>query len=595
MLTLTRYFRTERARSARFTLGNPPSQNSLFGFSLGGSYRTKTVINDTELLRQYSENHSEEAFATLVHRYLRLVYFAALRRTNGDMHLAEDVTQRVFAALAVDAVSLQRHVVLTGWLYVTTRHAAANAMRSELRRLKRDQEVHAMQENQTTPDLEADWNQLRPQLDGAIDELSEPDRLAVLLRYFENRPFAEIGAALRVSEDAARVRVDRALDKLRALLVRRGITSTAAALGLALSSQSALAAPSALAANVMGFALTNASAVGAAVAGSTTTIASLLHFMSASKTIIATTSALAVLALGTAVYEIKETQRGQAALAAAAQENVSLRERLRSAEELTANLQKNMGEVAKRAAVQAKPATVAQSPNPARSARFDLLMTNPEYLDLNLKLARNAYRFRFGPLYRKLGLNSQQITDFEAALDEQQQVIDDAINAARAQGLSPNEPRLGQLIEPTINAQQDKLRAILGDSGFAEYKTYKKTAAYRASADSLASALYYTGAPLTAEQADQLTQVVSVNTRTTPVKFASGTIDRAETNWEKVSAQAKTMLSSSQFDALQTVIERERIRRQLGDLQDKLTNAAITTPASPGAASSASASMGSGQ
>jgi RNA polymerase sigma factor (sigma-70 family) len=565
---------------------NASAENSLFGFRFGGSYRTKTVINDTELLRQYSANHSEEAFAVLVQRYLNLVYFAALRRTNGDTHLAEDVTQRVFAALAADAVSLQRHAVLTGWLYVTTRHAAANAMRSEQRRLERDQEVHAMQENQTTPDLEADWNQLRPQLDGAIDELSEPDRLAVLLRYFENRPFAEIGAALRVSEDAARVRVDRALDKLRALLVRRGITSTAAALGLALSSQSALAAPPALAASVTGFALTSTTVVSAMGVGGASSIASVLTFMSTTKTIITATSVLAALALGTAVYEVRATYQAQAALAASTQEIVTLRDSLqreakraeenekkfRSAEALAASLQKSAAETetAKKAAAQSKPAgTVSGRSAPSR---MDMLLANPDYQELNLKLSRNSCRFRYGPLYQKLGLSTQQITDFEVALDEQQQVLFDTANAARAQGLSPNEPGLGPLIDPTINALQDKLRAVLGDAGYAEYKAYRKTAVARASADSLASALYYTASPLTAEQADQLTQVVVANTRVIPPTNTASILNRSETDWEKVSAEAKTNLSSIQFDALQAVIERERMRRQMADLQDKLTS-----------------------
>ena len=418
---------------------------------LAGSYRTKAVINDTELLHQYSENHSEEAFTSLVQRYLNLVYFAALRRTNNDTHLAEDVSQQVFAALAANASGLRRHEVLTGWLYVTTRHAAANAMRSEKRRIDREQEVHAMQENQNTPDQESDWNQLRPQLDVAIDELKEPDRLAVLLRYFENRSFAEIGAALRVSEDAARVRVNRALDKLRALLVRRGITSTAGALALALSSQSALATPPALAASVTGFALTSSVAVGVS------SITSVLTFMSTTKTIITTTSVLAAFAVGTAVFESREARQVQAGLAASVQENASLRERLqheaaraaaiegrlRSAEELAASLKATSGdaEVAKKTAAQMKQVST-QKPGAKAIAdvQFDMLMNNPEYQELSTKQYRSSLRFLFGPLYNKLGLSAAQIADFEEAKIEQQQASMDVFAAARAQGLSPADP-----------------------------------------------------------------------------------------------------------------------------------------------------------
>jgi RNA polymerase sigma factor (sigma-70 family) len=48
-------------------------------------------------------------------------------------------------------------------------------------------------------------------------ELAESDREAILMRYFEKRQLREIGERLGLSEEAARKRVDRALEKLRAL------------------------------------------------------------------------------------------------------------------------------------------------------------------------------------------------------------------------------------------------------------------------------------------------------------------------------------------------------------------------------------------
>lgn len=101
----------------------------------------------------------------------------------------------------------------------------------------------------------ADWERLKPFVDEALHSLGERDREAVLLRFFEGRPFAEVGAKLAVSEDAARVRVDRALDKLRATLARHGVTSTAAALSVALTAQAGAAVPAGLAATVTSGAL----------------------------------------------------------------------------------------------------------------------------------------------------------------------------------------------------------------------------------------------------------------------------------------------------------------------------------------------------
>ncbi|MBS0632427.1 MAG: TonB family protein [Verrucomicrobia bacterium] len=217
---------------------------------------------DAELLRRYADEKSEGAFAELVSRQVNLVHAVALRQCGGDAHLAEDVTQRVFTDLARKARQLSGHAVLGGWLYRSAQFAASDVVRAERRRRAREQEASTMQEilSDHPPGGTADWQKLAPVLDAAIGELSERDRDAVVLRFFEGRPFAEIGAALRLSEDAARMRVDRALDKLHGALRRRGIASTTAALGVALAGQAAGAAPAGLAASVTGAALAGSAA-----------------------------------------------------------------------------------------------------------------------------------------------------------------------------------------------------------------------------------------------------------------------------------------------------------------------------------------------
>lgn len=203
--------------------------------------------DDAALLRRYAKEGSQEAFTELVRRHIDLVYGAALRRT-GDTHRAADAAQQVFVTLAARAGSLSRHTVLSAWLHTATRNAALNLMISEQRRKARERAAldPALAGGETTPE----WERIKPVLDAAIDELPEPDRAAVVLRFLECRPFAEIGAALKVSSDAARMRTERALEKLRAALARRGITSTAAAVGTILSSQPLISAPAGLTASV---------------------------------------------------------------------------------------------------------------------------------------------------------------------------------------------------------------------------------------------------------------------------------------------------------------------------------------------------------
>jgi RNA polymerase sigma factor (sigma-70 family) len=217
--------------------------------------------SDGEILRQYVEKHSSDAFADLVHRHVNLVYSAALRQVNGDAHLAQDVTQSVFVDLANKAVSLRNRVSITGWLYTSAHYAAAKAVRSESRRRAREQEANRMQEL-INSDAEVDWEAVGPVLDEVMHQLREGDREVILLRYFEDRPFAEIGASLGVSENAARMRVERALEKLRDLLSGREVTASATVLAITLASQSVKAAPVGLAKAVIGSSLAQAAAGG---------------------------------------------------------------------------------------------------------------------------------------------------------------------------------------------------------------------------------------------------------------------------------------------------------------------------------------------
>jgi RNA polymerase sigma factor (sigma-70 family) len=200
--------------------------------------------SDIQLLCSYVERRSEAAFAELVNRHIDFVHSAAFRMVN-DPHLAKDVTQGVFIALAKDAGKLTNHPVLSGWLHITTRNIAANAIRSEVRRRTREKEAAVMNEERET---EASWEEIAPHLDAALAELTEPDRDAVLLRYFENKPAQEMAAILGISAEAAQKRVNRAVEKLRGNFAKRGVTAGMAGLAGVISVNAVQAAPAGLAA-----------------------------------------------------------------------------------------------------------------------------------------------------------------------------------------------------------------------------------------------------------------------------------------------------------------------------------------------------------
>ena len=196
--------------------------------------------DDMTLVREFAANQSELAFTALAERHIGLVHSSALRQV-GDSHLAEEITQAVFIILARKAASLGPKTVLSAWLYRTTRYAAADALRARRRRQAREQEAH-MQSTLNEPDSDA-WAQLAPLLDDALAELGETDRTVLVLRFFENKTVREIAEALRIEEEAAQKRVARALERLRALFVKRGVTLTAAVIAGAVAANSVQAAP----------------------------------------------------------------------------------------------------------------------------------------------------------------------------------------------------------------------------------------------------------------------------------------------------------------------------------------------------------------
>jgi RNA polymerase sigma factor (sigma-70 family) len=250
-------------------------------------------LDDHQLLAEFARENSEAAFAALVQRHVNLVYSVALQSV-GNVHAAEEITQAVFIVLARKAKSFSRKTILSGWLYQTTRLTAANFLRGEIRRQNLEQEAYMQSAlNEPEPDI---WPQIAPLLDDALAKLGGKDRDAIVLRFFENKNLREVGMALGASEDAAKMRVNRALEKLRNVFRKRGVTLTSAAIAGAVSANSVQAAPVGLAATISATAVKSS-----AVAASTLTLVKgALKIMAWTKAKTAiVTAAVVVLAAGT--------------------------------------------------------------------------------------------------------------------------------------------------------------------------------------------------------------------------------------------------------------------------------------------------------
>jgi RNA polymerase sigma factor (sigma-70 family) len=220
-------------------------------------------MKDIELLEQHRSGHPQ-AFAELVNKHLGWVYGLA-RRQLRDAHLAEDVAQAVFVLLHRKAPSFPADGALIRWLHKTAQYASQVAIRTERRRTQRETEA-AMLKPQITETTDTSL-ELSPMLDDLVSRLSRSDREAILLRYYRDLSFAEVGNETGATPEAARKRVERAIEKLRIFAQKKGLSLTDVALAADLVASVRVAIPPAL--------ITSATSVGtnsAIIASSTTSI-----------------------------------------------------------------------------------------------------------------------------------------------------------------------------------------------------------------------------------------------------------------------------------------------------------------------------------
>jgi len=428
------------------------------------------MSDDMQLLQEYASGNSEEAFETLVSRHINLVYSAALRRV-GNPHHAEEITQAVFVILARKARRLSRATVLSGWLYQTARLTAANFLRTENRRQHREREAHMQfTVNEPGPEL---WPQIRPVLDEAMAHLSETDRNAIVLRFFEGKPLKEVGAALGTTDDAAKMRVNRAVEKLRAFFLKRGITLSSAGLAASICENSVQAAPAGLAASV-----TQGVGQSAVLTASTLTLAKgTLKLMAWSKLNIAIgVAAVAIAAvewnqISTAkqkVIELQEqlqheTQLNRAQQAEAAkldEQNSALKKQLQSTARETARA-RNRNSMAQPAAANAG----------AKRSNLADMLKDPAMMKFMQDQAAKEIKKQYAPLAKKLNLTPEQADKFYQVLtDNKMSTLAQKSDVVAAGG---NTAALEKIVADAQKETDASLQALLGDAGFAQYQAYQ--------------------------------------------------------------------------------------------------------------------------
>ena len=454
------------------------------------------MTDDLQLLREYVAARSDAAFAELVRRHLGLVYHSAMRQLGGDSHLAEDVTQGVFLLLAQKSRSLLRHPNFTAWLHTTAHFKVSEVRRAERRRRAREEAAHLMHDLTQSEPSNADWEHLRPMIDEVLLELKDSDREAVLLRFFEERSFADVAAHLQLTENSAHKRVERALAKLHEHLARRGVKSTAGALAATLTGQAALAAsPAGLAASVTGAAITSSASV--------TATSSLISFMSTKPAATAAVAAMVIVG-SIATYQVQAQRWTAANLATIEQENAALTARVQVERTRT---------LASKATPSARPSNPKPSATSKQTAEATarlgsgglasreesqaFLRANPEVRAALATYLHDTLAVEYADLLLNL-----QLTDIE-----REQLL--AINARASIHIVGEHFFSISDIEMSDEEFKNQLRELLGDKRYRQFITFRNEGVLRDVARETTRSLYFTPTPLTAAQAAELQQIVS--------------------------------------------------------------------------------------
>jgi len=321
---------------------------------------------DRKLLARYASHHAEDAFAEIVRRHLGLVYSAARRQVRASQ-LAEEVAQSTFIKLARHAGQLAPDTILTAWLYQVAHRESIDVVRREASRQLRESRWSGTTEMNAMNATATDWTHIEPLLDEAMHALDDTDRTAVLLRYFENKSFREVGATLGTSENAAQKRLSRAVERLREFFAKRGVTIGASGLVIVISANAVQAAPVGLAVTIS----TTAALVGTTF---TTTATATAAKAIAMTTLQKTSIAVALVAASVTIPLLVQHQT-QIKLR---EENQSLRRRVEQMAQFTAEnerLTKLLAQ-ARNSPVLRLPAPPMATTAPVETATDDLRSTN---------------------------------------------------------------------------------------------------------------------------------------------------------------------------------------------------------------------------
>lgn len=518
-------------------------------------------MGDMDLLQEYTTRNSDEAFAAIVARHINLVYSVALRHA-GNPHHAQEITQAVFIVLARKARSLRSGTVLSGWLFHAARMTASNFLRSEMRRARREQEAY-MQASLGDAEGGNDWQQVAPLLDEAIADLGEKDRNAVVLRYVEGKDLKEVGLALGASEDAAKKRVSRAVERLRGYFTKRGVVLSGAALGAAISANAMQAAPAGLAAAIAANALNTT----VATASTLTLVKGTLKLMAWTKVKIAAGVAVAALMayqwhlnadqsdqiteLRTQLQDAQQQAvQEQATIDKLNQQKLAMVEEKREAQKASANLLAHQRATFNASTAKLTAAAAggkSNTPGSALSKLFDDPSMKAMMREQQMKMLKDQY----APFIKQVNLSPE-------AADKFIQLLADDAAAKMDVGMSilkgdVDKASAGKSMADAKNDLNGQMLTLLGTDGFAQYENFSQDVPARTMLGLIKAQMVDN--PLSSDQSARLFELMKAgpqpNDNDTFDQTATGQyLQKQEANNQRILQQAASFMSPEQLASL---------------------------------------------
>lgn len=182
-------------------------------------HATREDMQQEQILVEAAKQDPEQ-FRALYNRYYERIFLYVWQRID-DKDVAHDVTSQVFLKAMQNLYKYEfKGVPFASWLYRIAKSEVYTVLRKQ--QVQRTVNIDSVGMGEMVSEMEEDpYAEWMPVLSAAVAELDEDDLQLVEMRFFEKRPFKEIADILDITENNAKVKTYRILEKLKKILVEK--------------------------------------------------------------------------------------------------------------------------------------------------------------------------------------------------------------------------------------------------------------------------------------------------------------------------------------------------------------------------------------